>query len=112
MDGSMRTGCLENTRTDILTLIVDWASNPTSTQKTLWLHGPAGSGKSGFKFVATPGGAAATGWNYYTTATPLSNVTGTREYCAGDDGVLRVTTGFGGAAGSYAQCLAWTPSQN
>ena len=46
MDGSMRTGCLENTRTDILTLIVDWACNPAPTQRTLWLHGPPGSGKS------------------------------------------------------------------
>ena len=73
---------------------------------------PAGSGKSGFTFTAVPGGSAAAGWNYYTTATPLSNVTGTREYCAADDGVLRVTTGFGGAAGSYAACLGWTPSQN
>jgi NACHT domain len=46
MDGSRRTGCLENTRNDVLTLVIDWASNPTSTQKALWLHGPAGSGKS------------------------------------------------------------------
>ena len=42
----MRTGCLENTRSDILTLVIDWARNPTSTQRALWLHGPAGSGKS------------------------------------------------------------------
>jgi type IV pilus assembly protein PilA len=73
---------------------------------------PAGSGKSGFTFASTPGGSATAGWNYYTTATPLSNVTGTREYCAADDGVLRVQTGFGAVAGGYAACLAWTPSQN
>jgi type IV pilus assembly protein PilA len=72
----------------------------------------AGNGKSGFTFAATPGGTALTGWNYYTTATPLSNVYGTREYCAADDGVLRVQIGFGAAAGNYAGCLAWTPSQN
>ena len=71
-----------------------------------------GNGKSGFTFAAIPGGTALTGWNYYTTATPLSNVTGTREYCAADDGVLRVTTPFGPPPAGYAACLAWLPSQN
>ena len=46
MDGSSRTGCLENTRTDVLKLVIKWATDPTSTQRMLWLHGPAGSGKS------------------------------------------------------------------
>jgi hypothetical protein len=46
MDGSRRTGCLENTRTDVLKLVIKWATDPTSTQRVLWLHGPAGSGKS------------------------------------------------------------------
>jgi ATP/maltotriose-dependent transcriptional regulator MalT len=46
MDGSRRTGCLENTRTDVLKLVSQWASDPTSVQRVLWLHGPAGSGKS------------------------------------------------------------------
>jgi hypothetical protein len=46
MDGSRRSVCLENTRVDILTLVIRWASDPTSTQRVLWLHGPAGSGKS------------------------------------------------------------------
>src|SRR5271166_6984733 len=50
----------------------------------------AGNGKSGYKFAVTPGGTALTGWNYYTTAVPLSNVTGTKSFCAGDDGVVRV----------------------
>jgi prepilin-type N-terminal cleavage/methylation domain-containing protein len=71
-----------------------------------------GAGKSGFTFTAVPGGAALTGFNYYTTATPVANVTGTREYCAGDDGVLRVQVGFGAAPAGYAACLGWTPSQN
>jgi type IV pilus assembly protein PilA len=71
-----------------------------------------GNGKSGFTFTVTTGGSATTGFNYFTTATPLSNVTGTREYCAADDGVLRVQTPFGAAPASYAACLAWTPSQN
>src|SRR6202142_2870437 len=47
------------------------------------------SGKSGYYFAATPGGAAATGWNFYATAAPNSNTTGTRVYCAVDDGVGR-----------------------
>src|ERR1700735_4974816 len=47
MDGSKRMpGCLENTRIELLTLILQWASDPTSTHSVLWLHGPAGSGKS------------------------------------------------------------------
>src|SRR5437763_9249126 len=35
-----------------------------------------GLGKSGYSFAVTAGGTAMTGWNFYTTATPLSNVTG------------------------------------
>ena len=72
-----------------------------------------GSGKSGYNFAVTDGGSATTGWNYYTTATPLSNVTGGKAYCAVDDGVLRVNApGNIAIAGSYAACQAWNPSQN
>src|SRR5882762_6642231 len=46
MDGSRRTGCLESTRADVLTLVIQWVSDYTSKQKILWIHGPAGSGKS------------------------------------------------------------------
>jgi type IV pilus assembly protein PilA len=74
---------------------------------------PVGTGKSGYTFAAFPGGTAATGWNFYTTAAPLSNVTGTKAYCAVDDGVLR----WGGAGvivapGAYSTCQGWTPLQN
>jgi type IV pilus assembly protein PilA len=72
----------------------------------------AGNGKSGYNFAIVTGGTATTGFNYYTTANPLSNVTGTRNYCAADDGVLRVQTPMGTGAASYAGCLGWTPSQN
>jgi prepilin-type N-terminal cleavage/methylation domain-containing protein len=72
-----------------------------------------GNGKSGYTFAVTPGGTALTGWNYYATAVPLSNVTGTKSYCAGDDGVLRVEpNGTITAATSYANCLAQTPLSN
>jgi type IV pilus assembly protein PilA len=71
-----------------------------------------GNGKSGFTFSSTPvtiNGAPA----YYTTATPLSIMSGTRQYCAADDGVLRVLTPDSGTPpSSYAACLTWTPSQN
>jgi prepilin-type N-terminal cleavage/methylation domain-containing protein len=76
-------------------------------------NGVGGIGKSGYNFAATPGGAANTGWNFYTTAAPLSNVTGTKSFCAVDDGVLR--TGAAGvitAAGSYGACQALVPMQN
>src|ERR1700691_6646733 len=44
MDGSRRTGCLDSTRADVLTLVIQWASDHTSKQRILWIHGPAGSG--------------------------------------------------------------------
>jgi len=47
MDASNRTGCLPNTREDILNFVVDWANDPRcNEQKILWIHGLAGSGKS------------------------------------------------------------------
>jgi type IV pilus assembly protein PilA len=72
-----------------------------------------GSGKSGYTFGATPGGTLTTGWNFFTQASPLSNVTGTKAYCSVDDGVLR----WGGAGviaapGAYSTCQGWTPLQN
>ncbi len=73
----------------------------------------AGNGKSGYTFAVTPGGTALTGWNYYTTAIPLSNVTGTKSFCAADDGVVRTEpNGTITAATSYANCLAQTPMSN
>jgi type IV pilus assembly protein PilA len=74
---------------------------------------PAGSGKSGYTFAVTTGGSASAGFNFYTTAQPLSDVTGTKAYCAADDGVLRIAAaGTTTAPTSYANCLALTPSQN
>ena len=74
---------------------------------------PAGSGKSGYKFAVTPGGTALTGWNFYTTAAPLSNVTGTKAFCAADDGVVRTAApGVIVAPVGYAACMALTPMNN
>jgi prepilin-type N-terminal cleavage/methylation domain-containing protein len=74
---------------------------------------PAGSGKSGYSFAATPGGAAATGFNFYTTGTPLANTTGTKAYCAADDGVVRTQApGTITLVASYNACLALNPMNN
>jgi type IV pilus assembly protein PilA len=72
-----------------------------------------GSGKSGYDFTVTTGGSATTGWNYYTTAYPLSNVTGTKSFCAADDGVVRVQApGTITQVGSYSGCLGLSPLNN
>src|SRR5271169_1409913 len=72
-----------------------------------------GAGKSGYTFASTPGGTAVTGWNFYTTATVLSTVQGSKSYCAADDGVVRVNApGVTAIAGSYAACLAFSPLNN
>ncbi|KIM76734.1 hypothetical protein PILCRDRAFT_640905 [Piloderma croceum F 1598] len=46
MDASRRTACHPNTRVDILKFVVDWANDARNEQRMLWIHGPAGSGKS------------------------------------------------------------------
>ena len=74
---------------------------------------PAGSGKSGYSFVATPGGAAATGFNFYTTGTPLANTTGTKAYCAADDGVIRTqAAGTITLVASRVACFGLSPMNN
>ncbi|KAG1871581.1 hypothetical protein F4604DRAFT_1955755 [Suillus subluteus] len=46
MDDPSRPACLPQTRSDLLSSLFSWAMNPSSNQNVLWLHGPAGSGKS------------------------------------------------------------------
>jgi len=89
-------------------------ANACLIDNNLATNGPGGNGKSGYKFAATPGGAAATGWNFYTTAAPVANTTGTRVYCAVDDGVVRTNNppAFGAAPASYAACSAYTVLNN
>ena len=48
---------------------------------------PAGSGKSGYSFVATPAGGAGAPPNFYTRATPLSGRL-VQSFLRGDDGVV------------------------
>src|SRR5258706_5785035 len=73
----------------------------------------AGNGKSGYRFAVTPGGTALTGWNFYTTAAPLSNVTGINAFCAGDDWVVRTAApGVIVPPVVFAACLAMVPMDN
>jgi hypothetical protein len=46
MEASGRMECLPSTRQDILSEIVDWATNPSGEHNVFWLYGLAGSGKS------------------------------------------------------------------
>jgi type IV pilus assembly protein PilA len=88
-------------------------ANGCLIDNNLATNGPGGNGKSGYTFASTPGGSATTGWNFYTTATPLSNVTGTKAYCSVDDGVVRTQAqGTITLVASYAACQALTPLQN
>jgi prepilin-type N-terminal cleavage/methylation domain-containing protein len=65
---------------------------------------PAGTGKSGFSFLA-----AGTATTYYAAGTPLTlNQTGNRSFCAWEDGVVRVDPA-GAAVGSEGACQALNP---
>jgi hypothetical protein len=46
MESSLRTECLPSTRQDILSEIINWATDHTNSQNVFWLHGLAGLGKS------------------------------------------------------------------
>jgi len=75
---------------------------------------PAGSGKSGYTFIAAPVAVAgAVPIQFYTQAVPISPQTGTKSFCAMEDGVVRTAApGVLGAAGSYAGCQAFAPMAN
>ena len=68
-----------------------------------------GAGKSGFFFAATPSAGANSTVNnqFYTTGYPISAQTGTKSYCAFDDGVIRQQpAGTITQVASYAACQA------
>lgn len=46
MDASHREECQEGTRSDIMTVVKEWAADTESLATIFWLHGLAGSGKS------------------------------------------------------------------
>jgi type IV pilus assembly protein PilA len=77
-------------------------------------NGPGGNGKSGYKFaVVVTAPAAAAPSTFMTTAIPVSNSTGTKSFCAVDDGVVRNgAPGVITAPATYAACQALVPMNN
>ncbi|MCU1301541.1 MAG: putative Pilin, type [Candidatus Sulfotelmatobacter sp.] len=76
---------------------------------------PAASGKSGYTFdsVESTGAGAAVPNQFLTTATPLASTTGSKAYCAVDDGVVRTQpAGTITIVGSYAACQKLNPLAN
>jgi type IV pilus assembly protein PilA len=76
---------------------------------------PAGGGKSGYKFAATTavGAASPIPNEFWTTATPISAQTGTKAFCAFDDGVVRTQApGVITLVAGYAACQALNPMAN
>jgi type IV pilus assembly protein PilA len=74
-----------------------------------------GSGKSGYTFAATGSANSGSTVNnqFYTTGTPLSDLTGTRAYCSTDDLVVRLQpAGVITLVGTYASCQALSPMNN
>jgi prepilin-type N-terminal cleavage/methylation domain-containing protein len=64
--------------------------------------------KSGYVFNVYPVAATATTPpTYYTTAAPFGSLTGSKSFCAADDGVLRYSTSTV-AVTSYASCIGLT----
>jgi type IV pilus assembly protein PilA len=76
----------------------------------------AGGGpKSGYNFAATGSAGPGSTINnqFYTTATPVSGMTGTRSYCSADDLVIRLQpAGNITLVAGYAPCLALAPQSN
>jgi type IV pilus assembly protein PilA len=75
----------------------------------------SGGPKSGYNFAATgsPGPGSPINNQFYATATPISDQTGTRAYCSAEDLVIRVQpAGNVTLVGSHAACLALAPLGN
>jgi type IV pilus assembly protein PilA len=74
-----------------------------------------GNGKSGYSFAATGSASSGSPINnqFYTTGTPLSNVTGTRAYCSTDDVVVRLQpAGNITLVPTYVVCAGLAPMLN
>ena len=103
LGGTIGVACVPSTTTACM-IDANLANNGT----------PAASGKSGYSFAVTSTApAAAAPPTFYITAVPVSNTSGTKSFCAADDGVIR--NGAAGTTvvpGSYAACLGWAPMNN
>ena len=76
---------------------------------------PGGAGKSGFFFNATGTASAGVTTNnlFFTIGYPISVQTGTKSYCAFEDGVLRqAAPGVTAAVASEAACQGLLPIAN
>jgi type IV pilus assembly protein PilA len=75
-------------------------------------NGPAGAGKSGYNFAANGIGAAPT-TTFFTSGTPISVTTGSKAYCATEDGVVRTqAVGVIAVVGGYGACQVLAPLAN
>ncbi len=75
----------------------------------------AGGGKSGYNFAATTatGGGSPIPNEFWTTGTPISAQTGTKAFCAFDDGVVRTQpAGTITLVGGYVACQGLLPMAN
>jgi type IV pilus assembly protein PilA len=74
-----------------------------------------GAGKSGYFFGATPsaGSGSTTNNMFYTTGSPISAQTGTKSYCAFEDGVIRQQpSGTTTLVASESACQQLSPIAN
>ncbi len=72
---------------------------------------PANSGKSGYNFA--PVATTAAPYTFVTTAAPTGTTTGSRSYCATDDGVVRQQpAGTTTVVAGYAACQALNSLSN
>jgi prepilin-type N-terminal cleavage/methylation domain-containing protein len=75
-------------------------------------NGPGGLGKSGYNFAAAGQGAVPAN-TFLTTGTPISATTGSKAYCATEDGVVRTDIpGNIALIASYAACQKLNPLAN
>jgi prepilin-type N-terminal cleavage/methylation domain-containing protein len=102
LGGAINVACVPSTTTACL------------LDNNLSNNGPGGLGKSGYNFASTPIVATATTPpQFWTIATPLGTTSGTKAYCAVDDGVVRTqAAGVITAVGGYGACQALTPLSN
>src|SRR6202022_713679 len=75
-------------------------------------NGPGGNGKSGYNFAAAGIGAVPAN-TFLTTGTPISATTGSKAFCATEDGVVRTqAVGVIAIVGGYPACQALAPLAN
>jgi type IV pilus assembly protein PilA len=90
------------------------SSGPTSATACIIDDVLASGTKSGYQFVSVGDAAGGPSPNieFFSASAPVTyNVTGTKNYCMGTDGVLRVIIGNATIAPDVATCLAYPSAQ-